>query len=354
MLSPTSLQNMEVYWDSDKEDEIDTSTSHISIEQDVMINLNTAWSSNEEFDEFDLCEKTMLCPTEDPQKPKSVINTAAVWGSFASTWCEWNRCIPIKKRLVVKIECTNHVIKNYGKRRYAKKNDTKNVSFMARKLLPYKRILELQKIAQKAIYDNVHGNVATLKRNLENEPYHVFQHHTDCVHYYCSTPGNIDSSQLDTARFSELFRLIQGHLWHTSPRKKAVKQSPGKYFKKFMTRQKKYKRKLHFGYTSKQRPKPLNHKAACNVVDDPIALEKELTAEELAEECNRKLKTLIYTFQPVKEEDVEEMDEEDVHATTNSLHPLPELPVPLKRKLQNANKNTVLTGLPNKDEVIAA
>lgn len=42
------------------------------------------------------------------------------------------------------------------------------LSLVARKLLTKQKILELQRIAQKAIYDNAHGDIGNLVEDLTN------------------------------------------------------------------------------------------------------------------------------------------------------------------------------------------
>ncbi|KAJ8914141.1 hypothetical protein NQ315_016219 [Exocentrus adspersus] len=60
--------------------------------------------------------------------------------------------------MVHKIECKNHVIKNYGSALYKIKKDT----------------AELENIAQRCIYLNAHGTTDNLKKDLANGPNHVF------------------------------------------------------------------------------------------------------------------------------------------------------------------------------------
>ncbi|KAK4880407.1 hypothetical protein RN001_008553 [Aquatica leii] len=112
---------------------------------------------------------------------------------------------------VTKMECTNHAIKNYGKRLHTLlKTDTKNVSAAARKQLSPKVIVGLQRIAQKAVYSNAHGDIDTLIQDLNNGPNHVFNQHTVCKDYYCDSVGDISNSQIKDVQFSGILRLIQG------------------------------------------------------------------------------------------------------------------------------------------------
>ncbi|KAF2891847.1 hypothetical protein ILUMI_14326, partial [Ignelater luminosus] len=77
---------------------------------------------------------------------------------------------------VTKVECMNHVIKNYGKSLYRIKQDTKSVSLEARKLLDEDVIAELVKAVQSAIYANTQ-NVDNLKPDIRNSLYHVYGNH---------------------------------------------------------------------------------------------------------------------------------------------------------------------------------
>lgn len=92
---------------------------------------------------------------------------------------------------------------------YSLKQDTKNISLAARKQLTGKRIVELQKIAQKAIYDNAHGDIGSLIEDLNNGPSHIFGHHLNCKDYYCSCVGETGPEVKDV-KLSGLFRLVQG------------------------------------------------------------------------------------------------------------------------------------------------
>ncbi|XP_031333159.1 uncharacterized protein LOC116182246 [Photinus pyralis] len=209
----------------------------------------------------------------------------------------------IRKRVsygeqVVKIECTNHAIKNYSKHLYKLKSDTKNVALATRKLLSKDTIGALVKFAQKAIYANSHGDIATLKSDLRNSVKHVFGNHLECVEYLCSETKEeigdkyqtlisiggqhqiyaalnsiLSKSELlidrETNNRAELFmsvlarfnmgkrlnliqrdsfqtrsfltglRYNEGSTWHTEPWKQCFKDSPGKNFQKYMEKEEK-------------------------------------------------------------------------------------------------------------------
>ncbi|KAB0790356.1 hypothetical protein PPYR_15279, partial [Photinus pyralis] len=196
------------------------------------------------------------------------------------------------------IECTNHAIKNYSKHLYKLKSDTKNVALATRKLLSKDTIGALVKFAQKAIYANSHGDIATLKSDLRNSVKHVFGNHLECVEYLCSETKEeigdkyqtlisiggqhqiyaalnsiLSKSELlidrETNNRAELFmsvlarfnmgkrlnliqrdsfqtrsfltglRYNEGSTWHTEPWKQCFKDSPGKNFQKYMEKEEK-------------------------------------------------------------------------------------------------------------------
>lgn len=81
-------------------------------------------------------------------------------------------------RYVEKLECTNHVLKNYGKALYKIKKDT-TIPAAGRKLLTQNKIKDLEKDAQKIIYKNAGKEVLTLKTQLAENISNVFKDETD-------------------------------------------------------------------------------------------------------------------------------------------------------------------------------
>ncbi|KAF2902710.1 hypothetical protein ILUMI_03489 [Ignelater luminosus] len=90
---------------------------------------------------------------------------------------------------VRKIECTNHVVKNYSKQLYKIKNDTKSVSLAARKIFTKDTIESLIKSVQGAIYANAHGDINRLKEDIRNTVNHVFENHFNCRDDICDRAG---------------------------------------------------------------------------------------------------------------------------------------------------------------------
>lgn len=77
------------------------------------------------------------------------------------------------------MECSNHAIKNYGKALHKIKIDT-TIPTAGRKLLTSEKIRNLQKMAQGTLYRNKSGNVESLKLELMNGLYHIFNEHSNC------------------------------------------------------------------------------------------------------------------------------------------------------------------------------
>lgn len=137
-------------------------------------------------------------------------------------------------RDVLKIECTNHAIKNYGKALYKIKKE----SSAGKKILTRDIIRTLQKKAQAAIYANTNGDVGTLKEDLKNSAYHVFDHHLYCKNYLCQQHGKTDESRMPEIEPTGVFHHIQSkckviyiYIYRTHNRKIFLLQKTHSYFK---------------------------------------------------------------------------------------------------------------------------
>ena len=92
----------------------------------------------------------------------------------------------------MKFEGSNHIIKNYGKRLYKIKSDTKAIPLQARKLLSNDLIKNLQSIVKETVFHNAtHGDVNQLMLDLENGPNHLLGEHSKCHRYYCEQIGSM-------------------------------------------------------------------------------------------------------------------------------------------------------------------
>ncbi|KAK5648403.1 hypothetical protein RI129_003295 [Pyrocoelia pectoralis] len=72
-----------------------------------------------------------------------------------------------------------------------------------------KKIKQLEKIAQKAIFDNAHGDISSLIEDLGNGPNHVFSDHSKCKNYHCGEMMGETVTEFNQIRASGLFRLVQ-------------------------------------------------------------------------------------------------------------------------------------------------
>ncbi|XP_022182694.1 uncharacterized protein LOC111042410 [Myzus persicae] len=100
-------------------------------------------------------------------------------------------------QLVKKIECRNHILRNYSTKlsaltkiikypSYLRHIITKNITkFIAaiRKAIQYRKKLDISEA------DKIKG----LKKDILNCPYHIFGQHKNCDVYFCKTPKNIEN-----------------------------------------------------------------------------------------------------------------------------------------------------------------
>lgn len=113
---------------------------------------------------------------------------------------------------VKKAECTNHALKNYGKRLRTTKADTK-INIKGRKLLTIKKINLLTKRAKCSIYEHsksVDRNVELLARDLRLGFHHVFGDHSGCRQEICNTPGDTSNNQIPDLKISFIYNHLAG------------------------------------------------------------------------------------------------------------------------------------------------
>ncbi|KAB0802471.1 hypothetical protein PPYR_04657 [Photinus pyralis] len=277
---------------------------------------------------------------------------------------------------VQKVECTNHVIKNFGKALRFIKND-KNVHLQARKLLTGKIIEELGNRVQNAIYDNALGDVESLKADVVNSPYHVFKDHRSCRDIYCEDVGKLDENLSNSLRNSGLLLHIKGALdnvlkkshklisnetnnraelymailarfnagkrlnltqrgsfetrshlaglrydkgtsWHYSPWRNVIGESPGSHFKEYMIRQKRSRemKTEHRKNTTPYKKDLMVPTEQPNFDYGPNAEEGELTKEEFDSEVNRRL----HEFQITGKDDQDLIANETLGQFDNHLY----------------------------------
>ncbi|XP_049821547.1 uncharacterized protein LOC126265075 [Aethina tumida] len=95
---------------------------------------------------------------------------------------------------VVKIECMNHVLKNFSKNLYKIKKDTQGVPVDARKMLKSDTINELNKSVQSAIYANTQ-DPENLRADIRNSIYHVYGNHSACKQYLFTNTGDVSNDR---------------------------------------------------------------------------------------------------------------------------------------------------------------
>lgn len=116
-------------------------------------------------------------------------------------------------RLVKKLECTNHVLKNYGKHLRKIKTDT-HINLTGRKLLTGSSIALLTKRAKCSIYDHAKndGNVQLLKEDLQYGLHHVFGDHSKCRQGICNTVGDTSNSKIAALKSTTMYNHLTGML----------------------------------------------------------------------------------------------------------------------------------------------
>uniref|UniRef100_A0A2A4IWF1 Uncharacterized protein n=1 Tax=Heliothis virescens TaxID=7102 RepID=A0A2A4IWF1_HELVI len=196
---------------------------------------------------------------------------------------------------IKKIECKNHVIKNYTSALYKILANTKLPLYGRNILKP--KLIKLTLVARKII---MHSQSSAMAADLRNGPLHVFGVHENCKDYYCNVKTSANESEKkdenlvdslkntapevwaliyaanekialkagrlsnETTNVAENFMsvinkfncgkrislgrggsyqrrvhvaglsLASGHKWHETAWKKQTKQSPGTHFKKYI------------------------------------------------------------------------------------------------------------------------
>lgn len=113
---------------------------------------------------------------------------------------------------VKKIECTNHALKNYGKRLRSIKADTQ-ISLEGRKLLTLAKINLLTKRAKSSIYEHAKtgaDDVDLLRSDLRHGLNHIYGDHTFCRVGICNTPGENDFNLLPRLKSTTIYNHLNG------------------------------------------------------------------------------------------------------------------------------------------------
>jgi len=126
---------------------------------------------------------------------------------------------PYKDLTVQKVECRNHLYRNFcNKLRDVTKN--KRYFIEHRKCLSG-NIFRLRNAIAKAVkFRKIHNDIAGLRRDIENAPYHVFGSHSNCDSYYCQGPKkkneeNKIPGMVTNGIFGEILAIIKRLLVQT-------------------------------------------------------------------------------------------------------------------------------------------
>lgn len=119
---------------------------------------------------------------------------------------------PTKK--ITKIECRNHLLRNFGTKLLAISKDTK-FDIQCRKILgsETQRITKDIRCAIKyRKKENVSraNQILNLQADIKNTPFHIFGDHSNCSSYFCSTKSSIN--MIPKMKDSKILAEIQQHL----------------------------------------------------------------------------------------------------------------------------------------------
>ncbi|XP_025191885.1 uncharacterized protein LOC112592111, partial [Melanaphis sacchari] len=94
--------------------------------------------------------------------------------------------------LVEKIECRNHILRNYGQKLMGltKKTDYPCYlrKFISRNILRFRTAVTKAINHRKNLNDTMQEKIEGLRNDILNGPYHIFGHHSKCESYFCSGP----------------------------------------------------------------------------------------------------------------------------------------------------------------------
>ncbi|XP_039296667.1 uncharacterized protein LOC120354188 isoform X2 [Nilaparvata lugens] len=121
-------------------------------------------------------------------------------------------------RYVEKIECSNHMIKNYTKRLYKIRED----GIVEKRVLNQSVIKRLKAAVRGSVAHYASDkNIEDLKRDLRNGPFHVLGYHGNCKSYFCKdidTGSMIEGQTLNVLKKVEIalkpLLLKASMLWH--------------------------------------------------------------------------------------------------------------------------------------------
>ncbi|XP_041968189.1 uncharacterized protein LOC121725361 [Aricia agestis] len=121
---------------------------------------------------------------------RNLIYSTLIADGDASTYKKILECRPYPNVQVQKIECSNHLLRNYCSKFIQLQKDT-SIPLLERKLLTSERITRLRTAVRSAArFRNAQNNslsekIIKLRDDILNSPKHVFGNHNSCESYYC-------------------------------------------------------------------------------------------------------------------------------------------------------------------------
>ncbi|XP_073953228.1 LOW QUALITY PROTEIN: uncharacterized protein [Choristoneura fumiferana] len=129
----------------------------------------------------------------------------------ASTYKKILESRPYSNVQVQKIECSNHLLRNYCSKLMQLQKDT-SIPLPERKLLPMEKITRLRTAVRaaarfrKAQHTNESEKIINLKNDILNSPKHVLGDHSACENYYCTEERRTEENLVPLAK--TLFRKL--------------------------------------------------------------------------------------------------------------------------------------------------
>ncbi|XP_050063239.1 uncharacterized protein LOC126552568 [Aphis gossypii] len=101
--------------------------------------------------------------------------------------------LPYGPRLLVeKIECRNHILRNYGQKLMALTKKTLYPcyirKFITRNIIRFRTAITKSIAYRKNLDQSLYEKIEGLRKDITNGPYHIFGEHTKCEVYFCSGP----------------------------------------------------------------------------------------------------------------------------------------------------------------------
>lgn len=118
----------------------------------------------------------------------------------ASTYKNILESRPYPGVLIQKIECTNHLLRNYNGKNLGLKTDT-SIPLSERKLLTSERLIRLRKAVRSSVRHWQTQNltesekVIKIQRDILNSGKHIFGDHSECDLYYCTEERKNETNQ---------------------------------------------------------------------------------------------------------------------------------------------------------------